>query len=241
MPDAHPSNHDESILPVDEKTKIRAEMRYAMLAARESLSPTEKKSSTDKFLSFFNNGLTLLLIGSTITYFLVPNFQRKYEDRKQRAVLMQECLSKFMAYSNSIWKEYYLIQPLSLETKISKERYLKYLSDTSEIKFNRYNAYDSAKAISVVFQESPESNRVEKAMNDYAVTMNQVSIAIENFAKQLYCTPENFEKSKCEDFDPKYKAYDEYMKIHDHVIEVANSGADKVAGLMVEKLSNISK
>lgn len=232
----------EENLSEKEKARIRAEMRYAMLVTRESPARKEEKSRTDRILSIFNNSFILLIVGAFITYILVPNFQRQYENRKQRYNLMQECLMKYMNYSNSIWAEYHLLQPLTLETKINKERYLKYLHDTSEIKLSRYNSYANVQALALVFNNSTSNrNAVISALNAYAIRVNSVSFAIEKYAQQLYCTPENFERSACDNFDPTFNPNHEYDRIHNLVHHLGNEGSDKVAELMVKQINDANK
>ena len=68
----------EHPLSKDERIRIRAEMRYAMLAAQET-HPTEKpKRALDKALGYLSNGFVLLVLGSIITSALVPHFQREH-------------------------------------------------------------------------------------------------------------------------------------------------------------------
>jgi len=95
MSEQEPIDDQEIMISKLERERIRAEMRYAMLVTQEIPRPEKKKSSIDKLLGYLSNGFVLLLLGSLITSFLVPIFQRKYETRKQQAALMQECLSQF--------------------------------------------------------------------------------------------------------------------------------------------------
>ncbi len=79
----------ENPLSEDERVRIRAEMRYAMLSAQEARPIEKPKHALDKALSYLSNGFVLLVLGSIITSALVPHFQREYERRARQSALMQ--------------------------------------------------------------------------------------------------------------------------------------------------------
>ena len=141
------SNQDP--LSEDERARIRAEMRYAALIVQEAGQAKKPKHALDKVLGYLSNGFVLLLLGSIITSALVPHFQREYERRARQSALMQECLSQFLVYSNSIWQEYYTILPVTLETEINKEEYVRLMNDISQIKLKRYDAYAKVQALAM--------------------------------------------------------------------------------------------
>jgi hypothetical protein len=97
MAEGSPASEPLTELAESERVRIRAEMRYAMLAASEARS-----GALERTLGYLSNGFVLLLLGSLITVGLVPHFQRAYETRIQRANLMQECLSQFLLYCRRI-------------------------------------------------------------------------------------------------------------------------------------------
>ena len=169
-----------SELSEEERKRIRAEMRYAMLAAHEARPSERPKSLAEKAFGYLSNGFVLLLIGSLITAVLVPHFQRKYENRIQQSTLKKESLSQFLLYSNSIWQEYYAILPLTLQPEIDRKEYLQYMNEISQIKLKRYDAYAKVEALAVVFREgATERSPVETALGDYAIKVNAVSEAID--------------------------------------------------------------
>jgi hypothetical protein len=106
-----------------ERAKIRAEVRYALIAAREARPVDPPKTPLNQTLAYLSNGFVLLLVGSLITSVLVPSFQRRYENRRQQVALMQNCLEQFLLYSNSIWQEYYSILPLTQRIEIDEATY----------------------------------------------------------------------------------------------------------------------
>jgi len=225
-------------LPEEERARIRAEMRYAMVAAQETRPSEQPKNPAEKVLSYLSNGFVLLLLGSLITSFLVPQFQRAYESRARQSTLRQECLAQFLLYSNSIWQEYYGILPATLETDLDKERYLKYMNEISQIKLKRYDAYSKVQALALVFRD-PDTNAtspVEAALTDYAIKVNRVSAAIDSWLRDIYCTPTKREKSPCVEFDPTFDPYDRYLAIQQLVVELGNEGTQKVAEIMVESI-----
>lgn len=223
-------------LSEQERAKIRAEMRYAMLVTKKTPSPESPKSAIEKLSGYLSNGFVLLIIGSVITYFLVPLFQQQYEARKQKASIMQECLSQFLLYSNSIWQEYYTIHPLALEVEINKDEYLRYMNNINQIKLKRYDLSANVEALSIVFREDKdnEPSPVEKSLKYYAKQTKDASIAINNWLASLYCTPVERESSPCENFDPKFNASFEYEKIRDLVAKIGNQESEKVATQMVK-------
>ena len=227
-------------LPDEERARIRAEMRYAMLAAHEARPSEKPKSLADKLLAYLSNGFVLLLVGSVITSYLVPQFQRAYESRARQATLKQDCLTQFLLYSNSIWQEYYAILPLTLQTDLHKDEYLRYMNEISQIKLKRYDAFSRVQALALVFREGGPSvtSPVENALTEYAVRVNQVSAAIDRWLGDLYCTPTKREKSPCAKFDPTFDAYDAYLGIQRLVVDLGNQGTQQVAELMVESIKS---
>ena len=222
-----------------ERARIRAEMRYAMVAANEVRPAAPSKSFVDRVLGYFSNGFVLLIIGSLITSGLVPYFQRSYESRAQRAALMRECFSQFLLYSNSIWQEYYAVLPLTQETDLGKDDYLKYLARMVEIKLKRYEAYAKVQALALAYRHpgSSAASDVEAALHRYAVVLNAASADIDKWLTGLYCTPTTRTASPCASFDARFDAFDEHLKIKSRVIEIGNTQTDDVAGLMVKAMT----
>lgn len=152
---------------------------------------------------------------------------------------MHECLSQFLLYSNSIWQEYYTILPLTQEVEINKDEYLKYMKEIANIKLNRYDSFAKVEALSIVFREDADNDTspVEVALNTYATRINAVSTAINKWLAALYCTPVERESSPCATFDPNFDAFSEYEKIQNLVLEIGNIESEKVATLMVKRIS----
>jgi len=238
MSDGAPSNPPSPDLPESERTRIRAEMRYAMVAASEARPAAGSKGAVEKVLSYLSNGFVLLLAGSLITSGLVPYFQRAYEARSRRAALMQERFSQFLLYSNSIWQEYYAILPLTQQSDLSREEYLKYLSQVTQIKLKRYEAYGKVQALGLAFRDegTADASPVEAALTKHAVRLNTASAQIDKWLSSLYCTPTKREASPCARFDPTFDAFEEYQRIQQVVIEIGNRDTDEVAALMVTRM-----
>lgn len=226
-------------LSEQERARIRAEMRYAMLVTQEAPSAEKPKSAIGVVLGYLSNGFIILIIGSLITTWLVPRFQRQYEARTQQVNLMQECLSQFLLYSNSIWQEYYTILPLTQEAEINKDEYLKYLNGIAEIKLKRYNSFAKVEALSIVFREDADNkpSPEEEALKNYAIRLNTASDAIDKWLTALYCTPTEREYSPCASFDPTFDAFSEYKKIQDLVLRIGNEDSDEVAAQLVRRIS----
>jgi len=223
-----------------ERAKIRAEVRYALIAAQEARPVEPPKSRFDKILAYLNNGFVLLLIGSLITSVLVPDFQRRYDNRKQQVALMQDCLAQFLLYSNSLWQEYYAVLPLTQQVEIDEATYLAYVNKIAEIKLKRYDAYAKVLALSVVFQDqtkTPITPPIDKSLKSYAINLNTASALIDKWLTGLYCTPTNREHSPCAQFDPSFDAYDEHIKIKRFVVDIGNKGTDDVAAMIVKHIN----
>lgn len=227
-------------LTESERSKIRAEVRYALIAAGEATRSDElPKSPLTQILAYLNNGFVLLLVGSLISSFLVPSFQRQFESRRQQEALIQDCLAQFLLYSNSIWQEYYAVLPLSQKIEIDEAVYLQYLTKIADIKLKRYDAYAKVQALSVVFQgkdHATSSPSIETALKQYAISLNTASAAIDKWLTGLYCTPTDRDHSPCATFDPSFDAFKEYTKIKSYVIEIGNKGTEDVAAMMVRQI-----
>ncbi len=228
-------------LTKNERDRIRAEMRYAHLVAQEARPQTPPKTIIEKFLGFLSNGFILLIVGSLITSVLVPEFQRSYDQRKQQLSLMQDCLTQFLTYSNSIWSEYYTVLPLTQKLEIEQDEYLEYIKKISEIKLKRYNAFAKVIALSVVFEGNNDSvsTGISKALKQYAINLNSASTQIDRWLTGLYCTPTERALSPCASYDPDFDAYHEHLKIKQTVVNLGNTGADNVAAMIVNQINHL--
>lgn len=230
-----PASEAAAELSDAERSRIRAEMRHAMIAA-EAMRPAPDKPTPDKpwperLLGLLSNGFVLLLIGSAITSFLVPQFQRAYEARTRAAAQRQEVFAQFLLYSNSMLQEYYAVLPLTLEPELDKDAYVKALQAISEIKLKRYDAYAKVQALAVVFRGDDLAARsaVEAAIEDYAVRVNQASAAIDDWLRGLYCTPVKRADSPCARFDPLFDGHRAFGAVQATVLDIVNQRSDQVA------------
>jgi hypothetical protein len=223
-----------------ERARIRAEVRYALVAANEARPPVPLKGRWSRLLEFLGNGFVLLLVGSIITSFLVPEFQRRYENRRQQAALMQDSLAQFLAYSNSLWQEYYAVLPLTQAVEIDQATYLQYVGKIADIKLKRYDAYAKVVALSIAFRDPKNREKdsaVEAALKRYAVSLNTASASIDKWLTGLYCTPVKRARSPCASFDPAFDGYAEHTKIKQFVVDVGNKDTDDVAALIVARIN----
>lgn len=225
-------------LSEEEKARIRAEVRYAVIAAKEARPAERAKSVIEQVLAYLSNGFVLLLIGSLITSWLVPHFQREHEARKQQAGLMQDCLAQFLLYSNSIWQEYYAILPLTQKVEIGQDEYIQYMKEIAQIKLKRYEAFAKVQSLGIVFRdEAKGSTSVESSLKSYAIRLNSASAAIDKWLTNLYCTPTKRAQSPCASFDPTFDSFKEYKNIKNLVVEIGNQDSDSVATLMVRRIN----
>ena len=206
----------------------------------EAAPAAEKpKSRLDAVLARLSNGFVLLLLGTLITSVLVPHFQREYEARAQRKKLMQDCFVEFLQYSNSIWQEYYSMLPLTQYTGLTRDEYLKFMGQMTQIKLKRYESYAKVEALALAFREpvSADASRVEVALGDYAVRLNTASGEIDRWLTGLYCEPAKGADSPCSDFDPRFDARVQFETVRTRVLRLGNKETDDVAALMVERMA----
>ncbi len=202
-----------------------------------SILSDRHKSFLDGLLAYLSNGFVLLLIGSLITSFLVPHFQRQYENRKQKAALIQECFSQFLHYTNSIWEEYYLVFPLIHQSEVSKEEYNQYIKEISAVKLKRYDAYARVQALAIVFRNgmSDQQSNVEIALENYAVKVNKISEAIDTWLRNLYCAPDKCLKSVSAPVDPEFSPYGSFLNLQ-NLVQTIQEDDRKVSELMVRQI-----
>lgn len=220
----------------DERKCIREEVRYALAIQKEGRPPEKEQSMLQKMLSYLSNGFVLLIVGSLITSTLVPYFQQEFEKKKQRTILMQECLSQYLLYSNSIWQEYYAIFPLTHNIEIDKETYNKYITDISKIKLHRYDAFAKVQGLASVFRSKKTgSSELEQALHNYAIRVNSISEAIDTWLRNLYCAPDKCITDNRAPIDPNFRAYDSFLKLQPLVYGIQDD-EKKVSELMVNQI-----
>ncbi|WP_158080799.1 hypothetical protein [Pelomonas sp. KK5] len=231
---------DSDSIPAAERARIRAEVRYALIAAREA-RPPEAKGVFSRLLDALSNGFVLLVVGSIISALLVPALQRASEQRAKRTAQMQECLSQFLLYTNSLWEEYYAVMPLTQEAEIDKATYLAYLDKVAGIKLKRYEAYEKIQALAVLVPASGGEGAAASLSEDfrsYQVQLNEASASIDAWLTGLYCTPLKRDASPCATFDPSFDAYGEHLKIKQRVVTVGNTSKERLAQEIARRISD---
>lgn len=237
-----PKMHTHTISE-QETRKLMSEAVLAKLLIDEISKKEQPRSRTEKALKFLSNGFVLLIFGTIFTSILVPIYKNKQESRTERTILMKQCLYDYLNYSNSIWEEFYLIFPLTLEEKIDKKQYLKKIKEISDVKLKRYNSYAKVKALSLVFREDEGEHvsEIENELNDYAVKVNNISVEIDSWLSDLYCTPVRGKKSPCAKYDVKFEPYKKFSEIQDRVVHLGNETSDILAGEIVKHINGTQK
>lgn len=142
----------------------------------------------EKLLGILSNGFILLILGTLLTSLLVPNYQRKYENNKRKKQLMEECLSTYLLYTNSIWEEYFLVLPLIEIQRVSESDFIKYLNSISKARLKRYEYLSKVKALSVVFRKkNGDKSDIENKTQNYADTISNISWNITRWLRSIYC------------------------------------------------------
>lgn len=219
---------------------ILEDLRSDLTAQKEGNLAAKEATKFAKVLSYLSNGFVLLLVGALITSYLVPRFQRQYEEGKQDVSLMRECLSQFLLYGNSIWKEYYLIFPLVQSSDIEKDTYNKCIGEISQIKLQRYDAFSKLEAMAVVFREKATKDKasaVEDLLESYARQVNGISREISTWLMNLYCAGPN----RClsaESVDPDFSPYNGFLAIEPLLQDLEKNGRE-ISQLMVNRMNGV--
>ena len=148
-----------------------------------------KPNTLSDAVGVLSNPFLLLVLGSAITYFLVPRFQHNYEERSSRVGARKECLSQFLLYSNLRWQEFYLTVPLVVEAKLDINSYKDALQKLSAIRIQRYDAFAKVRALALSFRQSPNqpNTYIEETLVQYAKDIDNISNEIARWLKDFHC------------------------------------------------------
>lgn len=208
-------------------------------------SASSKETSPSRLngaLAVLSNGFVLLIMGSLITAFLVPMYQQHTGARQTQLKLMEEAHRDFLQYENSIWEEYYAIFPLLHERSISKETYIEYTRELTDLKLGRYRLYATLRSLAVAFEpatadlggDKPARSEVERAVENYAVRINSLSAKIAEFVGSLYCGD-----TECWSADYSYRTQGDRLELFNEITrEMQDTVAlgEKVAAAMVRQI-----
>lgn len=219
-----------------QKKAIREEVIFALSAFEHEKEKPINKSKLDNVLSFLSNGFVLLIIGTLITSILVPIYQNQQKAAVQILNLKRETFSQFLLYTNSIWKEYYLMFPLVHESDVNKEHYNYYLNEISKVKLERYNAYSKIRGVAISFRgkNSTQKSEVEKQIEEYAIELNQLSKRIDQWLKYLYCRSTNCINT---DVPKNFTSYGAFLNLADQMQRIYRLG-NNVSEALVLKMKN---
>lgn len=235
-----PPNRPDDLLDEDERRRLRAEARYLLLATSEARPPPPPKSALESVLGYLSNGFVLLIVGSIITSILVPSFQKKAEFRKEQVALMQECLSNFFVYSNSLWLELHTLVPLTQKAEIDEQTYLRHLGQIAPIRQQRSDAIARARALAAVFQidtGSAQDTALTATLDEFTAHLDGAARTIERWLNGLYCTPFVRDSSPCADYDFTFDAHREYLALEKLVADVSNREASIVAAKIANRIN----
>lgn len=225
------------VLGDEERRRLRAEARLLVLAANEAKPPEVPKSRMERLLGYLSNGFVLLLLGSVITSVLVPWFQRGIERRKEQVALVQECLSHFFVYSNSLRLEMNTLVPLTQKSHIDEQTYLHHLQQIATLQQKRSDAIAKARALAAVFDIDDRHSgggALGKELDGFTRSLDQTGKAVEQWLHGLYCTPDDRkppvdDKPKCAEFDLAFDAHAAYLRLEAQVAEVSGARAQSIA------------
>jgi hypothetical protein len=194
---------------------LRDEIKSAFKEFKEKKDDDRGKKTINKILSYLSNGFILLIIGSIITAFLVPHFQSQFEQKREKLNLMHECFSQFLSYSNSAWEEYYSVFPLVHKNDMTLEEYNSYYAQIFKIKLQRYDAYSKIKALSIAFRENGADmpSNIENKIDLYAVKVNDTSLFIDDWIRNIYCGSNKCVNMKKAPVDPEFSSINTFFNL----------------------------
>ncbi len=213
------------MLSKEQKKEIREEIVFTLSTIEQEKQNTNQKNNIEKVISYLSNGFVLLIIGTVITSILVPIYQNRQHTAAHNLSLKKETFSQFLLYTNSIWKEYYLMFPLVHESKIDKEKYNHYLNQISKVKLERYNAYSKIRGVAISFRdyESTKISDVEKQIKKYAIELNRTSEMIDEWLRYLYCREINCVNAVVPE---SFTSYGTFLELANKMQFIYNKGND---------------
>lgn len=228
------------LLGDEERRRLRAEARLLVLAASEAKPPEAPKSRVEKLFGYLSNGFVLLLFGSVITSVLVPEFQRRVEHRKEQVALVQECLSHFFVYSNSLRLELSTLVPLTQKGGIDEKTYLHHLQQIATLQQKRSDAIARARALAAVFDiDDGRTNdaSLTAMLDEFTVSLERGGKEVERWLHGLYCTPGKQRPSPCADFDLAFDPHTAYLGLEAMVAGVLDEKAPAVAAQIAGRIN----
>lgn len=175
-----------------ERIQLEREIRKALA---EQDSKTKAKSLPRSVFDFASSGLGLLLIGGSLTGFLVPTFQAyqrklewerqiRYENVKFNLGMRRDCLKEMMIAGTYLSTIFESITPYKNEQPISKDEYQKLRLQLSALQNERFK--QNAKVVSMLGYFS-DYKTASTLFNDYTgSTTSYIGTRIERFLYLKY-------------------------------------------------------
>jgi 3-methyladenine DNA glycosylase AlkC len=240
-----PPNEPDVNLSEEEKARIRAEVRYAVIAAKEARPPEKNKSVIGKVLAFFSSGIVLLIVGSFVTSLLVPSIQKQAEKREERASHLQELFEQFNLYSNTIYEEYLAIYPLAVQERLSKEDYSNYTQKIFNLKLKSANAYAKIQTLAVIVDKKVEGadneQTSEKTEKEQCYNENDLALAIDCYRPQLEDTSNDISKLIDDFYEKSRKLKNGHFNNKNYIKEKIAKIAEDVATLLTKDREPVQK
>ena len=212
------------------------------MAASDSERASNNRKS--KLVDYLANGFFLLLVGSFITYCAVPHFQRQRDQRDLAVKTREECLTQFLLYANSIWREYYLVVPLVTKSHLTEQEYADQLRQLTQIKLDRYQAYAKLQALAITFRAQPKTgvlsptrSDIEAELDKYAVEVNAISHDIDRWLRNLYCAAGDCAGDVNEEERDSYAAFE---RLKGRVVAFQNR-AEQISETIVAHINRTSR
>ncbi len=202
MTSSSPSNEPDVVnLSEEEKARIRAEVRYAIGAAKAACLYEEPKTQLEKVISslerFFSNNAVSLLLGAILaigTGFITQQMQQNAENQKQQTKLLGDLIEHFNLYSDTIEQEYLTILNLCVKNKLNELEYYDYLQKLGKIRSQRNNEYSKIQTLAYLTDNKPIINAKDNLYSDYTKKIDQISENIYNDVFKLYLKTHKLKK-----------------------------------------------
>ena len=181
-----PPNEPDVNLSEEEKARIRAEVRYAIIAAKEARPPEQSKTTLEKIFSSSVFSLLLGAVLATGTGIISQKIQQDTENKNQQTKLSGELIEHFNLYSDTLDEEYMTVLNLGVKNKLTDKEYYDYLQKLMKITLQRNNEYAKIQTLAYLTDNKQISDAEKNLYSAYTNKINKTSDKIYDDLWKLY-------------------------------------------------------
>jgi hypothetical protein len=226
------------MLSEEEKTHIIEKLRFENEIRQKLSGPAEPKKSP-----WLNSPISLLIIGSIISGFLVPWFQlthKTIEWRRQNQFdnvnfqlgMMRDCLKEFVYLSAYSQEALDRVQPFMQLATPTRKDHEEFEQQYVELQNRRYRQNAKVSSLVIYFRDED----IRKQFKDYLERCTNYLRDLKRFVKTKYCIS-NSEACKKTDTNKDY--LDKYWLVVQSYIVELNSSYELVSRKMKEDIGRI--